>query len=541
LNGGGGDDTLHGRNGNDTLSGGRGNDDLDGGTRDEIGGIADADLVILRGSRSDYTFRDYLSSGETLVTHSDGEFESISNFEEMQFHQPFGTNPISFDNLYVELARLSRDAYRDNPISHSGWKFVHANQLGLPIEHDPLSLVNWTMANGVYKAVNSIAGFPNVAVAHVYEGVSEGEKTLVLAFRGTDEFSDLVGATNITQYYNQFRPLIDGIRDYVTDAGMEQILVTGHSLGGMLAQTFMAEVAGDSKYHAATFGSPGTGLLPQIDDRMIHFAHTEDEVANLPQQYSGEEIWIPMNDLDPVTGSSDDGLSIYPEHEMIHYLINLENMLEVTPSLPFLTLRSHTPGKETHIFADNNGANHFGGDNTLTNIDEQLFGMGGDDTIEGFWGDDELDGGIGNDYLIGGSSFYQSAALQDDDLLIGGADDDKLQGGRGADRLAGGPGKDEYIFLRIADSTIAQADVITRFEQGLEKINLSRIDAKATAGNQDFTFIGTGAFSGQAGQLRFSVNGAQTIVSGDINGDGSPDFAIKLLGSYSLTEVDFML
>ncbi len=67
------------------------------------------------------------------------------------------------------------------------------------------------------------------------------------------------------------------------------------------------------------------------------------------------------------------------------------------------------------------------------NIDEQLYGGSGNDTLDGSNGNDELHGGSGGDLLIGGNH---------DDSLFGGSDDDVLQGGNHADLLYGGTGDD---------------------------------------------------------------------------------------------------
>ncbi|QNT69927.1 hypothetical protein [Defluviicoccus vanus] len=60
-----------------------------------------------------------------------------------------------------------------------------------------------------------------------------------------------------------------------------------------------------------------------------------------------------------------------------------------------------------------------------------------------------------------------------------------------------------------------------------DQIDLSLIDASTlVAGNQAFTFIGTAAFSGVAGQLHVVASGTNTLVQGDINGDKVADFEI---------------
>jgi fibronectin-binding autotransporter adhesin len=78
------------------------------------------------------------------------------------------------------------------------------------------------------------------------------------------------------------------------------------------------------------------------------------------------------------------------------------------------------------------------GNDTLTvhsglNIVAQLFGEGGNDTLNGGGGHDTLDGGSGNDKLKGNGG---------DDLMRGGEGNDQLFGGAGEDELRGGIGND---------------------------------------------------------------------------------------------------
>lgn len=71
---------------------------------------------------------------------------------------------------------------------------------------------------------------------------------------------------------------------------------------------------------------------------------------------------------------------------------------------------------------------------------------------------------------------------------------------------------------------------------------LHLLDAIANvAGNQAFNFIGTQAFSGSAGQLHYAPSGANTLISGDVNGDRTADFSILLNGAHALTATDFVL
>ncbi len=75
-----------------------------------------------------------------------------------------------------------------------------------------------------------------------------------------------------------------------------------------------------------------------------------------------------------------------------------------------------------------------------------------------------------------------------------------------------------------------------------DKIELSLVDARTTtAGDQAFSWIGTSAFGGVAGQLRYAQSAGDTVIYGDTNGDRIADFAIHLEGTVSLAATDFVL
>jgi Ca2+-binding RTX toxin-like protein len=153
--------------------------------------------------------------------------------------------------------------------------------------------------------------------------------------------------------------------------------------------------------------------------------------------------------------------------------------------------------------------------------------------LRGGAGSDTISGNSGNDNLGGGSGA---------DTISGGSGRDTILGGSGADTLSGGAGPDLFRFTVVGDSPNASRDHITDFQDGSDRIDLSAIDARSgTAGNQAFTFLGTSAFTGTAGQLHYSHVGGNTVVSADINGDAVADFAVQLNGSHTLSGADFLL
>jgi hypothetical protein len=162
-------------------------------------------------------------------------------------------------------------------------------------------------------------------------------------------------------------------------------------------------------------------------------------------------------------------------------------------------------------------------------------GTSGNDQIGGFKGHEILNGLAGNDMLVGGLG---------NDVLYGGGGNDVLIGGAGIDKLFGGSGADIFQFTGTSDSLVgSKADQIADFARGLDRIDLSSIDANTkVSGDQAFAFLGSGAFTGKAGQLRYaSASDGTTSIYADTNGDKAADLQIKLIGSYALTASDFLL
>ncbi len=183
--------------------------------------------------------------------------------------------------------------------------------------------------------------------------------------------------------------------------------------------------------------------------------------------------------------------------------------------------------------------------NSARNI---LTGNSGDNILEGLLGNDTLRGGQGNDTLYGGDGNDTLEGGTGDDVLNGGSGNDSLSGENGADRLTGGAGADRFNFGQaVIDEYGVFDDVVTDFSHAEgDKIRLTGIDANTLlAGNQNFTFIGTAAFSGVAGQVRFETftdaGGAFTRVSGDVNGDALPDFGILLANAPTLVAADILV
>lgn len=188
-----------------------------------------------------------------------------------------------------------------------------------------------------------------------------------------------------------------------------------------------------------------------------------------------------------------------------------------------------------------------GGDDNILNkgtITGAVFLADGGDVFDGRAGIQSggVHAGLGNDRLTGGAGA---------DRLFGDGGNDILQAGAGNDWLEGGTGADTFVFVAPGDSRPLALrsdgkkhlpDVIADFAPGVDKIDLSAIDAiGGTAANDAFVFIGIGAFTRQAGQVRYQADGANTSVYADLDGDGSADLHIVLRTPVTLAATDFIL
>lgn len=173
---------------------------------------------------------------------------------------------------------------------------------------------------------------------------------------------------------------------------------------------------------------------------------------------------------------------------------------------------------------------------------DRLVGGTGRDTLSGNAGNDSLSGGAGQDVLSGGSGSDTLGGSSGNDRLVGGAGQDVLSGGSGGDVLTGGDGRDVFLYTRISDSTRSSCDRIADFDSGNDVIDIRQIDANTErSGRNDFIFIGSAGFHGEAGELRAFTKGAVTVVQGDVDGDGRADLVVALSSNIALAALDFVL
>jgi Ca2+-binding RTX toxin-like protein len=228
----------------------------------------------------------------------------------------------------------------------------------------------------------------------------------------------------------------------------------------------------------------------------------------------------------------------------------------------------------------NDGDNGIAG-NELSNL---LNGGGGADTLKGAGGDDFLDGGTGADTMLGGEGgdifivddagdvvtehadegfdmlqttvSYSLAAGSEvevlyadpatttaainltgnefDNFLTGNDGINVLVGGLGLDTLRGFGGGDAFLWSSVAEVGLSSSDVVADYSiaQG-DVLHFTGIDADETvAGDQNFVFIGAGAFTAP-GQINWFSNGTDTFIQLNTNADLAADGIIQLSGVLS--------
>lgn len=155
-------------------------------------------------------------------------------------------------------------------------------------------------------------------------------------------------------------------------------------------------------------------------------------------------------------------------------------------------------------------------------------------------------------------AFSDTGQMTDNLSIAFGAHIENAVGGAGADiivanelqnRLSGGGGGDVFTFTENdaqagwlrADGKKMLPDTIGDFVSGQDRIDLSAIDAnKGTEANDAFSWIGTGAFSNVAGQLRAVATDGHVRIEGDTDGNGVADLIIIASGPTILAG-DFVL
>lgn len=227
--------------------------------------------------------------------------------------------------------------------------------------------------------------------------------------------------------------------------------------------------------------------------------------------------------------------------------------------------------------------------------DDVLNGLGGNDLLDGSAGNDRLDGGTGADQMTGGTGNDLYLVDSGSDVVVesagGGTDrisasvsialtanvenltltgsnaingtgnalSNRIEASLGKNVLTGGDSSDRFVFVGATQqnsafttgATASTRDIITDFQTGLDRIDLSAIDASVRSffdlyDNDAFHRISAArSFSGNSSATliyyhEYSNGAWRTIVAGNIDNDSTPEFQIELAGQMVLGSSDFV-
>jgi Ca2+-binding RTX toxin-like protein len=129
--------------------------------------------------------------------------------------------------------------------------------------------------------------------------------------------------------------------------------------------------------------------------------------------------------------------------------------------------------------------------------------------------------------------------------LNGGAGSDILYGGLGADVLYGGTDKvvDTFYFTAVAESNQAARDKVYDFTRGIDKIDLSRMDANSNVTGEQ-SFVNSGAIGTKAKSYSIWRDkvGSNLMICGDTDGNAATiEFQVQIMDVTKLALSDFVL
>ncbi len=420
-------------------------------------------------------------------------------------------------------------------------KLSYLSKEDIETRFDNDEVIDWEVIN-VNGGMN---GFQAVAF-----GRNKGEDgkyaEIVIAYRGTDSLLDVaiddiqiaIGAvpsqkSGAINYY-------DSMLEYLSNGG--SISVTGHSLGGALAQL----VAADRDVSATTFNAPGMAAQSSgaENSNVINYVNMNDFIGCY-QNHVGETRYY-------LTEGLKDGSfkphSVYENQDFEKYITlpdginwtwqnaialwgydinnkhnvqeaitsgfvtpeNLKNAVDIIQKVFGITDKLET----TFHYLTPTGLNYVLGDANDNKISIKRTLLGGHE--KGIaWGNG------GNDEIFG---------LDDDDILIGGTDDDTIYGGKGNDVL-------------IAGETILDIDGLNSLINNSNNINLNEYYTNSVSRNELYGGAGDDLLIGDKGNDKlYGGDGNDTLYGGmgdDILNAGSgSDNLIGGLGNDCLSNYE---
>ncbi len=324
------------------------------------------------------------------------------------------------------LVQASESVYQ-NQMSLDGWEVITPDLTNQDYGLDPELITGNT-----FKLEGDIFGLP---FGDANAAVLKSGDNLLLAFRGTEIPEGDEGYwTRLEEHYDLFEPLFQALDNYIQTNPASKILVTGHSLGGAMAELYMAEHPGN-QYSAVPVASPLASNDPE-DVRILNIGFENDPVYEIT---SGDPFGVGIGGADTNNSTTDlyldldkTGLFGINNHASSNYIYATNRLFnsgyynKIERDSFVIIDRKDSDLKVSDVFlSTNQNAFILGEDNKADNItgdkkNDILEGLGGNDTLKGdlisasfFSGDDTLDGGSGND-LLDGSKGEDVAVFSDE-------------------------------------------------------------------------------------------------------------------------------
>jgi Ca2+-binding RTX toxin-like protein len=553
IHGLGGDDDLFGDDGRDTLFGGDGNDWLEGGRgKDELNGGGDNDFLWgqdgddeLNGGDND----DYLDGGIGADRLDGGDGVDTAAYYGSQEGVHVSLNPAQWPgsgnsggdaegDTLVNIENLIGSRYDDELYGND-----HANLL-------------WGMEGNDFihggRDGDQIDGGDGIDTAS-YEGSTEGVNVSLMydyAFGG-----DAAGDQ------------LDSIENLIGSAH-------GDTLAGDDGDNVLSGLAGDNYL----YGYGGNDILWGGEDKD---SLDGGEGTDVLKGFGGNDFIDGGDDADTMWGGTGDDIYTVDNAGDVVTEFAGQGSDTVWASIHY-TLGDQVENLTLFNIGGLNGTG-----NDLDNVivgndyDNLLNGGGGADTIAGNNGADIIDGGTGADTMLGGQGFdifivddandlvleyagegfdqvqttvsyslahgsevevlYADPATTTaainlignelDNIVVGNDGINIIAGGLGVDTLRGNGSGDVFLWSSIGEAGLSNPDIVADYSsaQG-DVLHFTTIDADETvAGNQDFTFIGTAAFTAP-GQINWFSNGTDTFIQLNTDADADAEGMIQLSG-----------
>ena len=367
-------------------------------------------------------------------------------------------------------------------------------------------------SDGVFSAW---AGFQAVA----YKNTST--KEIIIAYRGTDSlldviYSDAQIAFNLTpQQVNPAIQFYDSIYNNFQDEGYT-ISITGHSLGGTLAQY----VAAQKQVSAVTFNAPGVSMPTGGNaSGIINYVNMNDFIGCLNPHLGETRYYLP------------DGIYLDDEFKPHSDYINQDFS-------KYVTLPSGVNWSHEHAFAlwgydvNNTDMIQKGLLNERvkpsklkeaisilqeyfkdTDVIEQafVFNVPTDNVLTNLIGKRDV-------YAIGTSEGETFSGKNGEDVIFANGGDDNITGGKGDDILIGGTGSDEIYGdsgndILIAGETTLTVEQLEALRNNYNNIDLSKFPTSTGYDNYEYNSL----YGGDGDDLLIGVTGNDYLDGG--NGD----------------------